>query len=576
MDGSDSPEKHLKTADMCREEGNGCLNKGDYAEACCQYEAGLLSLAKVVGKDLEQRVEELRSILHLNASLAHLRRGNLRSAADHASGALAIDANNEKGLFRRGSALSKLSEHTGHEKEAQNAIADFKRVVKMNPENLEAVRQLRLLEKLENKDKRSMEKACKNMFGSGASPLYDTPAQPTIVPPAIYTKNQTQDGSHQTRIEVEKVAFHYSREEQVLKGVNLELKGSRCVGLFGNNASGKSTLARLLKGQLRPVSGRITHCGGSGQADLQASGATEWLAGARSLGKPGLLSMGIAVLVAMIAIMFAVAARVAQGQSLSSSTTRVLSTMNSINWIYVGVATLCALCCCAFYGIVVSPKSGGAQHSVVYVSSEASDKEEIAAKKTILQVIGEKLPKHLSPDERKQRVIAMLRAAGFCMYNQDSGEQVGCPEEYVRDGLKYGVLSGGQKHLMYVLRSLASYPDVLVCDELLGGLDAIRQPRVLHMLRRMKEEMHTSILYITTELSQLKLICDDIGYLSGGVMSELGPADDVLDCPKHPDCKEYVNSYRSLPGCQIIGGKLAQNFTEIAGDADIAGKWLPV
>jgi len=309
--------------------------------------------------------------------------------------------------------------------------------------------------------------------------------------------------------------------------------------------------------------------------------------------------------VAMIAIMFAVAARVAQGQSLSSSTTRasadaqkvsvraslgklisapdrgqeikklVMSTLNSINWIYAGVATLCALCFCVVCA-VASAKPGRVQHSVLHLSSETSDKEEIAAKKSVEQAIGEKLPKHLSPDERKKRVVLMLRASGFCMYNQDTGEQVGCPEEYVRDGLKYGVLSGGQKHLIYVLRCLASAPSVLVCDELLGGLDAIRQPRVLHMLRRMKEEMHTSILYITTELSQLKLICDDIGYLSGGVMSELGPADDVLDCPKHPDCKEYVNSYRSLPGCQIIGGKLAQNFTEIAGDADIAGKWLPV
>merc|ERR1712178_274650 len=189
--------------------------------------------------------------------------------------------------------------------------------------------------------------------------------------------------------------------------------------------------------------------------------------------------------------------------------------------------------------------------------------------------IGEKMSKNLSSEERRRRVIAMLKASGFQMYNQTTGEPTGNPEEYVRDGLKYGSLSGGQKHLMYVLRGLAAAPDVLVCDEILGGLDAFRQPRVLHMLRRMKEEMTTAILYIGTELSQLRLICDDIGYLSGGVISELGPAEDLLDCPKHPDTKEYVSSYRSLPGCHVIGGKLAENYTGLKGDADIEGDWLP-
>lgn len=37
-------------------------------------------------------------------------------------------------------------------------------------------------------------------------------------------------------------------------------------------------------------------------------------------------------------------------------------------------------------------------------------------------------------------------------------------------------------------RCFAQRPDVLLCDELLGGLDALRQPRVLHMLVRLMRE----------------------------------------------------------------------------------------
>ncbi len=55
---------------------------------------------------------------------------------------------------------------------------------------------------------------------------------------------------------------------------------------------------------------------------------------------------------------------------------------------------------------------------------------------------------------------------------------------------------------------------------------------------------------------------------------ELASAEDVLDYPKHPATKEYVSLYRGLPGCQVIGGKLAQAFEELRGDDAIQGSWL--
>merc|ERR1712226_1642043 len=103
----------------------------------------------------------------------------------------------------------------------------------------------------------------------------------------------------------------------------------------------------------------------------------------------------------------------------------------------------------------------------------------------------------------------MLAAGGLQLYNQDTGAAVGKPEDYVRDGLIFGHLSGGQKHLIYLLMCFAQKPGVLLCDELTGGLDAVRQPRVLHMLRRLKGA-GTAILYSGTELHQHRLICDTI------------------------------------------------------------------
>lgn len=213
---------------------------------------------------------------------------------------------------------------------------------------------------------------------------------------------------------------------------------------------------------------------------------------------------------------------------------------------------------------------------VLHVTSESTDKDEIPKGWTVERAIGEKLSRGLSRQERRNRVIAMLRASGFQMYNQSTGEPVGTPEDYVRDGLRYGALSGGQRHLIYVLRCFAARPAVILCDEVLGGLDAWRQPRVLHMLKRLKKEAGTAVLYIGTELHQLRLAADSLGFLHKGKICELGPVEDILDFPKHPATKEYVQTYRGLPGGHVIGGKLAEGYAGLENDEDLLADWLPL
>ncbi|CAE7742402.1 metN2 [Symbiodinium pilosum] len=167
------------------------------------------------------------------------------------------------------------------------------------------------------------------------------------------------------------------------------------------------------------------------------------------------------------------------------------------------------------------------------------------------------------------------------MYNQETGAPVGCAEDYVRDGLRYGELSGGQKHLIYILRYFArclaadaTCRVVLLCDELLGGLDYLRQPRVLRMLRRLKKELSLAVLYISTELHQLHLVADDFAFLHDGGICEFGPAEEVMEFPKHPATKDYLHQFKSLPGGHRLGGKLAEAFDKLAEDADLNADWL--
>ncbi len=58
------------------------------------------------------------------------------------------------------------------------------------------------------------------------------------------------------RIEIEDLHFSYQRGEEILKGINLTI-GEESTAIIGQNGAGKTTLVKLLKGLLRPDSGRI-------------------------------------------------------------------------------------------------------------------------------------------------------------------------------------------------------------------------------------------------------------------------------------------------------------------------------
>jgi phospholipid/cholesterol/gamma-HCH transport system ATP-binding protein len=57
-------------------------------------------------------------------------------------------------------------------------------------------------------------------------------------------------------VEVDGVNFGYGRS-LVLKGVNMRMPRGRIVAIMGNSGCGKTTLLRLISGQLRPASGAV-------------------------------------------------------------------------------------------------------------------------------------------------------------------------------------------------------------------------------------------------------------------------------------------------------------------------------
>lgn len=95
-------------------------------------------------------------------------------------------------------------------------------------------------------------------------------------------------------------------------------------------------------------------------------------------------------------------------------------------------------------------------------------------------------------------------------------------------------LSGGMAQRVVIAMALASNPRLLVMDEPTTGLDATVEAEVLDLVRTLRRETGTSVLFISHNLGVIRTMCDRIGVLYAGLLVEEGLAETVLSNPCHP------------------------------------------
>ena len=95
-------------------------------------------------------------------------------------------------------------------------------------------------------------------------------------------------------------------------------------------------------------------------------------------------------------------------------------------------------------------------------------------------------------------------------------------------------LSGGQLQRVAIARALIPSPALIVADEPVSMIDASLRISVVNLLRRLRDEMGMSIIYITHDLATAYYISDRIIIMRKGEVVESGEARAVLDRPQHP------------------------------------------
>jgi peptide/nickel transport system ATP-binding protein len=119
-------------------------------------------------------------------------------------------------------------------------------------------------------------------------------------------------------------------------------------------------------------------------------------------------------------------------------------------------------------------------------------------------------------------------------------QQVSLPADFVR---RYPhELSGGQRQRVGIARAIALEPDLIVADEIVSGLDVSTQARILILLRELRTRLGMGMIFVTHDLSVVRVLCDRVVVMREGRVVEEGPTEAVFARPQHPYTRALLDA----------------------------------
>ena len=107
-------------------------------------------------------------------------------------------------------------------------------------------------------------------------------------------------------------------------------------------------------------------------------------------------------------------------------------------------------------------------------------------------------------------------------------------------------VSGGQRQRVMIAMALVLSPRLIIADEPTTALDVTTQLQILKLIRELQQEEDAGILFITHDFGVVAEIADRVVVLRQGDMVEHGPAETVLNAPRHPYTRTLIASVPAL------------------------------
>jgi ABC-type dipeptide/oligopeptide/nickel transport system ATPase component len=106
--------------------------------------------------------------------------------------------------------------------------------------------------------------------------------------------------------------------------------------------------------------------------------------------------------------------------------------------------------------------------------------------------------------------------------------------------------SGGMQQRAMIAMGLALEPLLLIADEPTTALDVTVQAQVIDLLREIRDEHGTAIMFITHDLGLVADFCDRVYVMYAGQIVEKGSVEDIFDEPQHPYTRALLRASLSV------------------------------
>ncbi|RLM83907.1 ABC transporter ATP-binding protein [Halobellus sp. Atlit-38R] len=131
-------------------------------------------------------------------------------------------------------------------------------------------------------------------------------------------------------------------------------------------------------------------------------------------------------------------------------------------------------------------------------------------------------------------------------------------------------LSGGQQQRVALARSLSMNPSTLLLDEPLSNLDKRLKEEMQIELKRIHEELETTMIYVTHDQDEAFTLADRISIMNNGELVQVGTPRDVYANPDNQFVEEFLGD------TNMISTTVQQVTSDSAVATTASGKHLTI
>lgn len=149
-------------------------------------------------------------------------------------------------------------------------------------------------------------------------------------------------------------------------------------------------------------------------------------------------------------------------------------------------------------------------------------------------------------------------------------DRVGIPNAATRVNQYPHEFSGGMRQRAMIAMALICNPSLLIADEPTTSLDVTIQAQMLELMRNLRQDFGSSIMFITHNLGVIAQIADEVCIMYLGKVVEHGLVGDIFHNPKHPYTIDLLHAIPKISGeakdrLVAIEGSIPSPFEQIRG-----------